>query len=104
MSALLCRRLALLIAGLAGLGVLVVPAATAATPAVGVTCSVTADMVSAANYWFANGTDLAPNNWQNAPFHVGNLDLVSTTGLSYQRTMPRARPDNKQFADAQIGP
>jgi rhamnogalacturonyl hydrolase YesR len=104
MSALLCRRLALLTAGLAGLSVLVVPSATAATPAVGVTCSVTADMVSAANYWVTNDPDPAPNNWQNATFQVGNLDLVRTTGVSNHRTLPWAQANNYQLQDAPNGP
>jgi rhamnogalacturonyl hydrolase YesR len=100
MSALLCRRLALLIAGLAGLGVVVVPPAAAA----GVTCTVTADMVSAADYWVANGTDLDSNDWQNATFHVGNLDLVRTTGVSNHRTLPWAQANNYQLQSEPNGP
>jgi len=100
MSALLCRRLALLIAGLAGLGAVVVPPAAA----VGVTCTVTADMVSAANYWVANGTDLDSNDWQNATFHVGNLDLVRTTGVSNHRTLPWAQANNYQLQSEPNGP
>jgi rhamnogalacturonyl hydrolase YesR len=100
MSALLCRRLALLIAGLAGLGVVVVPPAAA----VGVTCTVTADMVSAADYWVANGTDLDSNDWQNATFHVGNLDLVRTTGVSNHRTLPWAQANNYQLQSEPNGP
>jgi rhamnogalacturonyl hydrolase YesR len=48
-------------------------------------------MVSAGNYWVANGTDLAAADWQNATFHVGNLALVRTTGQSNHKTFPWAQ-------------
>lgn len=42
------------------------------------------------NYWTAHGTNLAPNNWQNATFHVGNLAFVTASGATNHVTLPWA--------------
>lgn len=64
------------------------PASAAENPSA--TCSVAQQMISAGDYWVANGTNLAANDWQNATFHVGNLALVRTTGVSNHKTLPWA--------------
>jgi rhamnogalacturonyl hydrolase YesR len=69
------------------------PQATAATPL----CSVKQDMVSADKYWVANGTDTAPNNWENSAFHVGNLAMVRSTGTSNHVTLPWADANKYQL-------
>jgi hypothetical protein len=56
-------------------------------------------MVSADQYWVANGTDTAPNNWQNSAFHVGNLAMVRTTGATNHVTLPWADANAYQLAD-----
>ncbi|MDT7726997.1 MAG: hypothetical protein QOI21_3573, partial [Actinomycetota bacterium] len=66
---------------------LLVTGQAAAAPA---DCAVSRSMISAGDYWVANGPDQAPNNWQNATFHVGNLALVRTTGVSNHKTLPWA--------------
>jgi unsaturated rhamnogalacturonyl hydrolase len=66
---------------------LLVTGEAAAAPA---DCTVAQSMISAGDYWVANGPDQAPNNWQNATFHVGNLALVRTTGVSNHKTLPWA--------------
>jgi rhamnogalacturonyl hydrolase YesR len=60
-------------------------------------CSVKQDMVSADRYWVANGTDTAPNNWQNSAFHVGNLAMVRSTGATNHVTLPWAAANNYQL-------
>jgi hypothetical protein len=83
------RGFTLLTAAVLTGGLLTTPsAAAAAAPAV--TCSVAQQMISAGDYWVANGTNLAANDWQNATFHVGNLALVRTTGVSNHKTLPWA--------------
>ncbi|MEC3981319.1 glycoside hydrolase family 88 protein [Amycolatopsis sp. H20-H5] len=83
------RGFALLTAAVLGAGLGAAPSATAAeNPAA--TCSVAQQMITAGDYWVANGTNLAANDWQNATFHVGNLALVRTTGVSNHKTLPWA--------------
>jgi unsaturated rhamnogalacturonyl hydrolase len=90
------RGVSLLLSGLtAGALVMAGPAnaapqapAAAAPPAL---CTVAQQMVSAGNYWVANGPDQAPANWQNSTFQVGNLALVLTTGQSNHKTLPWAQ-------------
>lgn len=84
------RLAAALVAGLA-LSSMITVGTASASPTV---CPVTAPMTSAADYWLANGTNLAPNNWQNATFHVGNLAMVRTTGVSNHKTLPWAQANN----------
>ncbi|MFF1453662.1 glycoside hydrolase family 88 protein [Streptomyces sp. NPDC058274] len=60
-------------------------------------CAVADQMISAANYWVTNGTNLATPDWQNATFHVGNLALVRTTGQSNHKTYPWAQDNNYQL-------
>jgi rhamnogalacturonyl hydrolase YesR len=69
-------------------------AAPADTPAA---CPVVAPMRTAADYWLANGTDLASASWRNAVFHVGNLAMVLTTGQSNHKTLPWAQALNYQL-------
>ncbi|WP_410654105.1 glycoside hydrolase family 88 protein [Amycolatopsis sp. lyj-112] len=84
------RRVTLLAAAALGAGLLTAPA-VAAAPA---ECPVAKPMIAAGDHWVANGTDLAANSWQNGTFHVGNLALVRTTGVSNHKTLPWAQ-DNK---------
>ena len=102
MSTRTYRRIAILLSGLLGGGLLVAPQATAATPAV--SCPATAAMQAADAYWVANGTDMTSNDWQNATFHVGNLAMVRTTGVSNHKTLPWAEANNYQLADQPNGP
>ncbi|GAB3911967.1 glycoside hydrolase family 88 protein [Kibdelosporangium lantanae] len=60
-------------------------------------CGVAQTMVTAANYWVDNGPDQAANNWQNATYHVGNLAVVRTTGVSNHRTLPWAEANKYQL-------
>ncbi|WP_186763194.1 glycoside hydrolase family 88 protein [Lentzea tibetensis] len=53
-----------------------------------VPCAVTDAMTKASQHWLTNGPDLAANNWSNANYHVGNLALVRTTGISNHKTWP----------------
>jgi hypothetical protein len=97
------RLLALLGAGLAGAGLVAAPPAMASTApstpsaADPTQCSVIQDMVSADNYWVANGTDTASPNWQNSTFQVGNLAMVRTTGVTNHITLPWAAANNYQL-------
>jgi len=92
------RRLALLVAGLAGLGLVAAPPALASqAPSATPTCSVTQDLLSADAYWVANGTDMAPDNWENSAFHVGNLAMVRTIGSTNHITLPWAEANNYQL-------
>ncbi|WP_103335627.1 glycoside hydrolase family 88 protein [Amycolatopsis sp. CA-126428] len=82
--------------GIRGFGVLAATALAGAllsSPAVAsaASCAVSDEMVSAGNYWVANGTNLDAPDWQNATFHVGNLALVRTTGQSNHKTYPWAQ-------------
>ena len=70
------------------------PAVPANPAAAAVACSVTDAMISAANYWVANGTELAANDWQNGSFYTGNLAVVLATGQSNHRTFPWAQANN----------
>ena len=100
MSAQRSRRLALLVAGLAGVGLVAAPpamASTASTANANATCSIINDMVSADNYWVANGTDTASPDWQNSTFQVGNLAMVRTTGVTNHITLPWAAANNYQL-------
>ena len=69
-------------------GLMSTPASAAEAPPA---CPILDQMVSAGNYWVTNGTNLAPADWQNATFHVGNLALVRTTGQSNHKTLPWAQ-------------
>src|SRR4051794_29159100 len=60
-------------------------------------CAVTDTMVTASNYWVDHGTDLDANNWQNATYHIGNLAVVRTTGVSNHRTLPWAEANKYQL-------
>ena len=102
MSTRTYRRLAILLSGLVGLGLVVVPQAGADAPAV--SCPVTTAMQNADAYWVANGTDMASNDWQNATFQVGNLAMVRTTGVSNHKTLPWAEANNYQLQAAPDGP
>ena len=102
MSTRTYRRLAVLLSGLVGLGLVVVPQASADAPAV--SCAVTTAMQSADAYWVANGTDPASNDWQNSTFHVGNLAMVRTTGVSNHKTLPWAQANDYQLPDSPHGP
>ncbi|WP_107068873.1 glycoside hydrolase family 88 protein [Streptomyces sp. 150FB] len=74
------------------------PEATApGAPAVAADCAVTDSMNSAADYWLANGTDLASADWQNATFHVGNLAMVLASGESNHQTLPWAEANEYQL-------
>jgi len=73
-------------------------AAPAATPSVAVPCTVTDAMISAANYWVANGTDLTSTSWQNGSFYTGNLSVVLATGQSNHRTLPWAQANGYALA------
>ncbi|WP_285752848.1 glycoside hydrolase family 88 protein [Lentzea sp. NBRC 105346] len=64
-------------------GLFVTPVAAQAVP-----CAVTDAMTKASQNWLTNGPDLAANNWSNANYHVGNLALVRTTGISNHKTWP----------------
>uniref|UniRef100_UPI0013D5B5CD glycoside hydrolase family 88 protein n=1 Tax=Fodinicola feengrottensis TaxID=435914 RepID=UPI0013D5B5CD len=66
-------------------GLLASPASATPLP-----CPVTDAMISAANYWVVNGTELAANTWQNGSFYTGNLAVVLATGQSNHRTLPWA--------------
>jgi unsaturated rhamnogalacturonyl hydrolase len=93
------RHVALLVAGLAGIGLITAPAAQAApstTPPPS-SCSIVNDMVSADKYWVANGTDTAPPDWKNSTFQVGNLAMVRTTGVTNHVTFPWAAANNYQL-------
>jgi len=93
------RHLALLVAGLAGIGLITAPtaqAAPSATPPPS-SCSIVNDMVSADAYWVANGTDTAPPDWKNSTFQVGNLAMVRTTGVTNHITFPWAAANNYQL-------
>src|SRR3954452_11440587 len=87
--------------GIRGLGVLAATALAGSlfTAPVGTaaTCTVSDEMVPAANYWVANGTNLDAPDWQNATFHVGNLALVRTTGQSNHKTYPWAQANGYQL-------
>jgi hypothetical protein len=100
----LARRLAILVTGLLGGGLLGAPQATAATPAATQFCPVETAMESADAYWVANGTDMASPDWQNATFHVGNLAMVRTTGVSNHKTLPWAQANHYQLQDSPNGP
>ncbi|HVV19239.1 MAG TPA: glycoside hydrolase family 88 protein, partial [Pseudonocardiaceae bacterium] len=100
----LLRHLAALVAGLLGAGMVAAPqanAGSAATAVTAVTCDVTTAMTTAAAYWVAHGTDTASNDWQNSTFHVGNLAMVRTTGVSNHVTLPWAQANGY---DLQTGP
>jgi hypothetical protein len=88
------RAIAMLAAGVVTTSLLTSGAAAAA-PAE--TCAVAQSMISAGDYWVANGPDQAANNWQNATFHVGNLALVLTTGVSNHKTLPWADANHYQL-------
>jgi hypothetical protein len=64
------------------------PSVPAAQSVPSAQCAVADAMVKAGDYWVANGTNLAPADWQNATFHVGNLAVVRTTGVSNHQTLP----------------
>ncbi len=83
------RRVALVAAAVLAGGLLSTPPAQAV--AADASCAVAQSMISAGNHWVANGTDLAANSWQNGTFHVGNLALVRTTGVSNHKTLPWAQ-------------
>ncbi|HEX4724722.1 MAG TPA: glycoside hydrolase family 88 protein [Pseudonocardiaceae bacterium] len=85
--------LVLSVGGLVAGGLLAAPPATAAP-----LCSVEQNMVSADQYWVANGTDTASNNWENSAFHVGNLAMVRTTGVTNHVTLPWADANMYQLA------
>ncbi|QRP44680.1 glycoside hydrolase family 88 protein [Amycolatopsis sp. FDAARGOS 1241] len=72
------------------------PAATAAAApaAPAAQCSVADLMVKAGDYWVAHGENLAPADSQNATFHVGNLAVVRTTGVSNHTTLPWGQANN----------
>ncbi|MFC0437438.1 hypothetical protein [Kutzneria buriramensis] len=74
--------------------VLVGQAAAAPADTTPAACPVVAPMLTAANTWLANGTDLASASWQNAVFHVGNLAMVLTSGQSNHKTLPWAQALN----------
>jgi unsaturated rhamnogalacturonyl hydrolase len=97
MAAQRSRRLAVLVAGLVGVGLVTVPPAMASPTSVTPTCSVTKDLLSADAYWVANGTDMAPPDWQNSAFHVGNLAMVRTIGSTNHITLPWAEANNYQL-------
>jgi len=82
------RGLVLLAAAALTGGLMSTPASAAEAPPA---CPILDQMVSAGNYWVTNGTNLAPADWQNATFHVGNLALVRTTGQSNHKTLPWAQ-------------
>jgi unsaturated rhamnogalacturonyl hydrolase len=67
-------------------------------------CGVAQSMVSAANYWIANDPNHADNNWQNATYHVGNLAVVRTTGVSNHRTLPWADANKYQLPGQDFRP
>ena len=69
----------------------------AAADPVPATCPVVAPMYAAADYWLANGADLASASWRNAVFHVGNLAMVLTSGKSNHKTLPWAQALNYQL-------
>jgi unsaturated rhamnogalacturonyl hydrolase len=91
------RRLALLVACVLGSGLATAAPAVADTAPAG--CPVVTAMTSADAYWVANGTDQAPNNWQNSTFQVGNLALVRTSGVSNHITLPWADANGYQLPD-----
>lgn len=94
------RRLALLVAGLAGAGLVAAPPAMASTAPQATPptqCSAIQDMVSADNYWVANGTDTASADWQNSTFQVGNIAMVRTSGVTNHVTYPWAEANNYQL-------
>jgi unsaturated rhamnogalacturonyl hydrolase len=86
----LARRV--VVAGLLAVSVLSPAQASAAE-----LCGVAQTMVSTSNYWAEHGSDLAANNWQNATYHVGNLAVVRTTGVSNHRTLPWADANKYQL-------
>jgi hypothetical protein len=67
-------------------------------------CGVAQTMVSTSNYWAEHGSDLAANNWQNATYHVGNLAVVRTTGVSNHRTLPWADANAYQLPGQDFRP
>ncbi|MEV7555294.1 glycoside hydrolase family 88 protein [Amycolatopsis sp. NPDC089917] len=79
-------RIALFAAAALGASLTAVPGAVAAEQ-----CFVAKSMIAAGDHWVAHGTDLAGNSWQNGTFHVGNLALVRTTGVSNHKTLPWAQ-------------
>ncbi|SDY87267.1 Glycosyl Hydrolase Family 88 [Amycolatopsis xylanica] len=87
------RALALALAA-ALTGGLATSAPAQADPVPADLCDVAQKMVSAGDYWVNNGTNLASNGWENATFHVGNLALVRTTGVSNHKTLPWAKANN----------
>jgi hypothetical protein len=67
-------------------------------------CGVAQTMVSTSNYWVENGPDQAANNWQNATYHIGNLAVVRTTGVSNHRTLPWADANKYQLPGQNFRP
>lgn len=88
----------------AGVGVLVVALVTPGQAQAAELCGVARTMVDTANYWVANGPDQAANNWQNGTFHIGNLAVVRTTGVSNHRTLPWADANNYQLPEPGYAP
>ena len=88
------RLTATLIAGVTLSTSALVGPRTEAPPPAPVACAVTAPMEAADAYWLAHGPGQASASWQNATFHVGNLALVRTTGVSNHKTLPWAQADN----------
>lgn len=72
-----------LVVAFVAVGLVSTPVAAQAVP-----CAVTDAMTKASQHWLTNGPDLAANNWSNANYHVGNLALVRTTGISNHKTWP----------------
>jgi unsaturated rhamnogalacturonyl hydrolase len=48
-------------------------------------------------YWLAHGSNLAPPDWRNGAFHVGNLAMVTATGVSNHQTLPWAQNNRYQL-------
>ncbi|MGW4487530.1 glycoside hydrolase family 88 protein [Amycolatopsis sp. NPDC004368] len=85
------RGFAVLAAAVTAGGLAPVAVASAAPAA---QCSVADAMVKAGDYWVAHGPNLAPADSQNATFHVGNLAVVRTTGVSNHTTLPWGQANN----------
>jgi unsaturated rhamnogalacturonyl hydrolase len=93
-------RLVLLVAGVVAGGLVATPQATATTTL----CPVAQNMVSADQYWVANGQNQGPNNWLNATFQVGNLAMVRTTGVANHVTAPWAAANHYQLQSSTTQP
>jgi unsaturated rhamnogalacturonyl hydrolase len=93
-------RIALLAAGVLTCGLVAAPPATATTTL----CPVARSMVSADQYWVANGPNQASNNWLNATFQVGNLAMVRTTGVANHVTAPWAAANHYQLQSSTTQP